>query len=155
MRFTFRLSPDDKRVAVSRSDFQTTNDLWLADATGGNLTRFTFDLANDVFPVWSPDGSRIAWSSNREGLYHLYQKAASGAGQDTLLLKSKNFIFPTDWSRDGRYLIYREIDPKTNYDVWVLPLDGKQQPFPVLQTEANEAAAVLSPDGQWLAYTRR
>ncbi|MGH9579764.1 MAG: TolB family protein, partial [Terriglobales bacterium] len=90
------------------------------------------------------------------GLYHLYQKAASGAGQDTLLLKSNNFTFPTDWSRDGRYLVYRDIDPKTKYDVWVLPLgplDGKQQPFPVLQTEANETAAVLSPDGQWLAYT--
>ena len=152
--YTFKLSPDEKRVAVSRSDFQTTNDLWLANATGANLTRFTFDPASDVFPVWSPDGSHIAWSSNREGLYHLYQKAASGAGQDRLLLKSKNFMFPTDWSRDGRYLIYREIDPKTNYDVWVLPLeplDGKQ-PFPVLQTEANEGAAVLSPDGQWLAY---
>jgi len=68
------------------------------------------------------------------------------------LLKSDNFKLPTDWSRDGRYLIYREIDAKTKYDLWVLPLDGKQQPFPFLQTEANEAAAALSPDGQWLAY---
>ena len=71
------------------------------------------------------------------------------------MLKSDNFKLPADWSRDGRYLIYREIDPKTEYDVWVLPLaplDGKQQPFPFLQTEANEAAAVLSPDGRWLAY---
>ncbi len=131
-------------------------DLWLSNVTGGNVTRFTFDPANDLFPVWSPDGSRIAWASNREGVFHLYEKAASGAGQDALLLKSDYFKFPTDWSRDGRFIIYREINPKTKYDVWVLPVGpqtGDQKPFPFLQTEANETAAVLSPDGQWIAYS--
>lgn len=106
-------------------------------------------------PVWSPDGSRIVWSSNRgEGRYH--QKAASGSGQDALLLKSDYYKYPADWSRDGRFIIYREIDPKTKGDVWVLPvgpLSGDQKPFPFLQTEANETAAVLSPDGQWMAYS--
>jgi Tol biopolymer transport system component len=152
-----RLSPDDKRFMVTRLDFQKGNsDLWLSDVTGGNATPFTFDPANDQYPVWSPDGSRIAWSSNREGLYHLYEKAASGSGQDALLLKSDYFKFPTDWSRDGRFIIYRQIDPKTKNDVWVLPvgpLSGDQKPFAFLQTEANETAAVLSPDGQWMAYT--
>src|SRR5205814_6178889 len=84
-----RLAPDDQRFAVECLDFQTgNNDLWLSDVTGGNVTRFTFAPGNDQFPVWSPDGSRIVWSSNPEGIYHLYQKAASGAGQDALLLKS-------------------------------------------------------------------
>jgi Tol biopolymer transport system component len=142
---------------VVRVDFEAANnDLWLSDATGGNVTRFTFDRGNDSFPVWSPDGSLIVWSSNPQGLYHLYQKAASGAGQDTLLLKSDYYKFPTDWSGDGRFIIYRQIDPKTKYDVWVLPvgpLSGDQKPFPFLQTEANEAAAVLSPDGKRMAYT--
>ncbi|MGI9069589.1 MAG: protein kinase domain-containing protein [Pyrinomonadaceae bacterium] len=152
-----RLSPDDKRFMVERLDMQTgNNDLWLSDLTGGNATRFTFDPANDSFPVWSPDGDRIIWSSNREGAYHLYEKATNGAGQDALLLKSDYFKFPLDWSRDGRFIIYREINPKTKLDVWVLPVGpqaGEQKPFPVLQTEANETTAVLSPDGQWLAYS--
>jgi eukaryotic-like serine/threonine-protein kinase len=127
-----------------------------AIVTGGNATRFTFDPENDVFPFWSPDGSRVVWSSNREGRIHLYQKPASGAGQDALLLKSDYFTFPTDWSRDGRFIIYRQVGPKTKNDVRFLPVgppSGDQKPFPFLQTEANEAAAVLSPDGQWMAYT--
>jgi eukaryotic-like serine/threonine-protein kinase len=152
-----RLSPDDKRFMVTSLEMQTgNNDLWLSDLTGGNATRFTFDPANDHFPVWSPDGNRIVWSSNKEGPYHLYEKATSGAVQDSLLLKSDYFKFPMDWSRDGNMIIYRENNPKTKYDVWVLPVGpqaGEQKPFPFLQTEANETTAVLSPDAQWLAYS--
>ena len=152
-----RLSPDDKRFMVTRLDFQKGNsDLWMSDVASGNATPFTFDPASDQNPIWSPDGSRIAWCSNREGLYHLYEKAASGSGQDAPLLKSEYFKFPTDWSRDGRYIIYRQIDPKTKNDLWVLPVgpgNGDQKPFPFLQTDANESAAVLSPDGRWMAYT--
>jgi eukaryotic-like serine/threonine-protein kinase len=148
-----RLSPDEKRVAADRLDSQTlTLDLWLYDVTGVAGSRFTFDPADDLFPVWSPDGSRIVWSSNRDGTNHLYQKGASGAGQDALLLKSNNRKFPTDWSLDGRFIIYYEINPKTKRDIWVLPLFGDQKPFPFLQTEANEVGAQLSPDGRWMAY---
>jgi serine/threonine protein kinase/Tol biopolymer transport system component len=152
-----RLSPDDQRFIVTRFDFKTGgSDLWMSDATGGNVTRFTFDAANDSFPIWSPDGSRIVWASNQEGPVHLYQKAASGSGQEALLFKSDHYKFPADWSRDGRFIIYRELNPQTKYDVWVLPvgpLSGDQKPFPFLQTEANETATVLSPDGQWMAYS--
>jgi Tol biopolymer transport system component len=148
-----RLSPDEKRFVVDRFDIQAdTNDLWLCDVVGAGASRFTFDPANDRFPVWSPDGSRIVWSSSRKGMYDLYQKAASGAGQDEPLLKSSNSKFLTDWSRDGRFLIYYQIDPKTKRDLWVLPLAGEQKPFPFLQTEANEVGGELSPDGRWMAY---
>jgi len=75
------------------------------------------------------------------------------------LLKSAHVKFPTDWSRDGRFIIYRQADPKTKFDVWVLPVAGtggkpssELKPFPVLQTVASENAATLSPDGRWLAY---
>ena len=150
------LSPDGQRFVVPRLDLQTGNsNLWVADASGQNAIRFTFDTAIDNYPIWSPDGSRIVWCSDREGIYQLYQKAASGAGQDTLVLKSDYYKFPTNWSRDGRYIIYREINPKTKFDVWVLPVGpeaGAQKPFPFLDTEANEAAAVLSPDERWMAY---
>ena len=147
------LSPDGKQFVVPRGDGQTgNNDLWLSDADGKNPTRLTFNASNDDFPVWSPDGSRIVWSSNQEGNYDLFQKAASGAGQESVLLRSDYYKFTTDWSPDGRYIIYREMHPDTKFDLWVLPLAPGAKPFPFLQTEANEYAGVVSPDGKWLAY---
>ena len=149
------LSPDEKRFIADRPDPQTdTNDLWLCDVSGGNPHRFTFDPENDLYPVWSPEGSRIVWASTRDGgSYNLYQKAASRAGEETLLWKSDYNKIPTDWSRDGRFIIYYQTDPKTKRDIWVLPAPGSgEPPFPVVQTEANETAGTLSPDGRWLAY---
>jgi serine/threonine protein kinase len=148
------LSPDEKRFVIDRIDPHTGNtDLWLYDATGENATRFTFDSANDSFPIWSPDGSRIVWASTRGGPFNLYQKAASGAGLDELLLKSDNDAIPNDWSADGRLIVYSAPDPKTRFDVWVLPLSGDQRPFSFNATPAGESAGKLSPDGRWIAYT--
>ncbi len=144
------LAPDEKRFVAERSDANGTFDLWLADVSGANTRRFTFDPGNDTFPVWSPDGKRIVWASTREGNVRLYQKAASGDGQEEPLFNINGV--PTDWSRDGRFIIYSQNNPKTKSDIWVLPLDGAQQPFPFLQTEAAEGGAQLSPDGRWLAY---
>src|SRR5262249_28014375 len=73
-------------------------------------------------------------------------------GEESPLLQSDYNKTPTDWSRDGRYIIYRQSDPKTQIDIWALPLFGERKPFPVLQSEANENAGSLSPDGHWLAY---
>ncbi len=154
--FNHWLSPDEKRFIADRYDPQIgTSDLWLYDVSGGKAERFTFDPAIDSSPVWSSDGSRIVWSSTRDdGVGSLYQKAASLAGEETPLLKSDYPKLPTDWSRDGRFIIYRQIDPKTKADVWVLPVagSGEAKPFRVLGTEAIEIAGTLSPDGQWLAY---
>jgi Tol biopolymer transport system component len=150
-------SPDEKRVVVDRFDDQTGSyHLRLYNLEGGGSSQFTFSQALDQFPVWSPDGRRIIWASNREGRFDIYWKAASGTGQDELLLKSSNanVRLPTSCSLDGRFLIYYEIDPtKTKRDIWVLPLSGDQKPFPFLQTEASEAAGQLSPDERWMAYT--
>ncbi len=149
-----RLSPDGRRFVVDRAESDSgTGELWVFDV-GGNAARLTFDPANDTYPIWSPDGRTIVWASNRDGTYQLYEKSASGSGEDRLLLRSDFFKFPSDWSRDGRAILYRQIDPKTRYDVWVLPLgpQGAGKPYPLLQTEANEAAAALSPDGRWVAY---
>src|SRR5262245_17298650 len=154
--FNHMLSPDDKRFIADRLDPQATlQDLWQYDASGSNPLRFTFDPANDFSPVWAPDGSHIVWGSSRDGAVgNLYQKAASGAGEDTLLLKSDYHKHPTDWSRDGRFIIYRQIDPKTKLDVWGLPApgSGEAKPLPLVRTEANEFGGTLSPDGRWLSY---
>lgn len=103
--------------------------------------------------IWSPDGSRIAFASNPNGVYDLYQKLASGVKDEELLLKSSENKFPTSWSRDGRFLLYEAEDQKTKKeDLWVLPLEGDKKPFPFLQTEFNEVDGLFSPDGHWVAY---
>jgi Tol biopolymer transport system component len=149
------LSPDEKRFLADRIDPRTgTSDLWLCDILGGNADRFTFDQAGDFNPIWAPNG-HIVWASDRDVITNLYQKAASGAGEETLLWRSDSPKAPTDWSRDGRFIIYRQTDPKTKEDIWVLPMagSGEREPVPLIRTEANETAGTLSPDGRWLAYT--
>jgi len=149
------LSPDGKRLAFDSMDLQTANrDVWALEFARGTTSRLTVDPANDSLPVWSPDGSHVVFSSNRNGLSSdLYQKAASGAGSDELLLKSGNPTFPTDWSQDGRFILYQSIDPKTGENIGVLPLEGDRKPFPLLQTEFSEQQARFSPNGKWFAYT--
>ncbi len=148
------LSPDERRVAVARRDPQGANpDLWLIDLARSTPSRFTFHEAVDRLPVWSPDGARIAFSSSRDGPDSIYQKVASGAGSDELLLKaSGDPIVPTDWSSDGRYLLYASQNAKTGLDLWVLPLEGDRKPAIYLQTPFNERQSRFSPDGKFIAY---
>jgi eukaryotic-like serine/threonine-protein kinase len=88
----------------------------------------------------------------REGAVNLYARAAGGIGGEEQILKLSWEAYPSDWSRDGRFIIYDEGNPKTKGDIWVLPLEGDRKPFPFAQTKFNEFGAVLSPDGRWLAY---
>jgi eukaryotic-like serine/threonine-protein kinase len=150
------LSPDEKRVAVERAELSGqggSSDIWLID-TGprGTTERFTFDPARETNPLWSPDGSRIVFSSDRDGPINLYQRAVGGAGGDDPLLKSDNRKVPYDWSADGRFILYVEQDPKTGPDLWVLPLSGEQKPVPFLRTDFFEQLGQFSPDGRWIAY---
>ncbi|HEY6074376.1 MAG TPA: hypothetical protein VIV15_13545, partial [Anaerolineales bacterium] len=146
------LSPDDKRVAFFRVDPDTGNaDIWLMDLASGEPSRFTFDTAVDFAPVWSPDGERIVFASLREGAPNLFQKMANGSGQEDPLYRSPLAKLPSDWSRDGRFIICGTVDPKTRWDLWVLSVgDHKWEAF--LQTPANESRAVFSPNGRWVAY---
>ncbi len=146
------LSPDEKQVAY-RSLSGSNIDIWVRDLARGLATRFTFHPASDSNPIWSPDGSRIAFQSNREGQFDLYMKNTSGAGQEELLLKSASSKWPSSWSADGRLLLYYEADPKTKADLWVLPMQGERKPVVFLRTEFNERDGAFSPDGKWIAYS--
>ncbi len=147
------LSPDEKAVVVDQLDPQAgASDLWLIDLSRDISSRFTFDPKNEQSPAWSPDGSLIVFTSDRGGPYNLYQKLSTGAGQEEPLQKSASAQMPDDWSRDGRFLLYRALDPKTRMDLWVLPLVGDRKPIPVLRTEFNEVSGRFSPDGKWIAY---
>jgi Tol biopolymer transport system component len=149
-----RLSPDEKLLAVGRVDIQSAStDIWLIDLARNVPSRFTFDPANENNPVWSPDRSRLLFSSNRSGVTNLYQRLATGTGSDEALSTSALPTAPLDWSSDGKVILYTEVSPKTDNDIWILPLVGDQKPTPYLQSEFSETQARFSPDGRWVAYT--
>jgi eukaryotic-like serine/threonine-protein kinase len=147
-----RLSPDDGRVAVQSRDAKAGSDISLIELAKRTSSKFTFDPAEDFWPLWSPDGKQIIWASNREGIHGIYRKLVSGLGRDELLLKSEVNLGPTDWSADGRFILCEQSDPITKIDLWVLPVEGDRRPFPLLHTPYNEASGRFSPDGRWIAY---
>jgi Tol biopolymer transport system component len=146
------LSPDDQRVALYRTVNGANPDIWLVETRRGVFSRFTSDAADDVGPVWSPDGNRIVFTSNRKGIHDLYQKSVTGGGSEELLLSTAQPKFATDWSQDARFVLFMSSDPKTGTDIWALPLDGSGKPFAVVQTNFDEQSGQFSPDGHWIAY---
>jgi hypothetical protein len=148
---TVDLSPDGRHVAVMRSPNSNT-DIWLLDTARGIPTRFAFDAAIDAQPIWSPDGTRVVFSSNREGIFNLYSKLASNVAAEDLLLATDQVITANDWSPDGRFVLFRSADPKNGYDLWVLPMFGEKKPIPFLATAFDERDGQFSPDGARVAY---
>ena len=109
-----RLSPDGRRMAVMRIDPEArSGDIWVYDVARGTGSRLTFDPSVEEHPVWSPDGSRLLYSSNRAGVGDIYQKSATGAGAEDAIFKDENYKSPLDWSRDGRFVIFRTSTPTT------------------------------------------
>jgi len=149
-----QLSPDERTLVVSRRNFATeTRDIWLFDlARGGSPTRFTFDPADDMNPAWSPDGARVDFSSARKGQRDIYEKAASGTGEERLLLSSdldKNVEY---WSLDGRLLLFNRLSESGTTDIWALPRGGEGKPYTVLAGPADIQSTQPSPDGRFVAY---
>jgi len=143
------ISPDGKRLATSRIANASSSDLWVHEFARKSSSRFTFDSGSSTNPVWSPDGSRIAFSANPTP-WNLYVKASNGAGEAELLLRTPESKNPTSWSRDGRFLLYHNLTG----DEWVLPMkDGKaaadSKPF---LFAAGASGGKFSPDMRWIAY---
>lgn len=153
---TLSVSPNGKRLAFGLADTaQNNTDIWVHDLAQRTTNRFTFDPAVDDMPVWSPDGTRIVWSSQRGGGADLYQRASNLADDETALLKSPEPKFPQDWSSDGRFLIYsvnRGDRDGRNLDLWLLPLQGEQKTTQFLGTPFTESQARFSPDSRYIAY---
>jgi dipeptidyl aminopeptidase/acylaminoacyl peptidase len=151
---TLTISPDGERVAFERPDPQTQNrDIWLIEIADGTTTRLTSDPGWDAFPTWSPDGSRIVFTSNRGGVYDLYQKASSGTGTEELLYKSGESKGPTSWSPDGRFLIYYSLGQPTHVKLLAVSGPADRAPVPVVNLQFDSITARFSPDGRWIAYT--
>jgi Tol biopolymer transport system component len=145
------LSPDGQTITVSRT-IDGNTDVWLMDVVRGVRRRLTTDTTIEWIGQWSPDGNRIVFSSSRNGVLDLFQKAVNGSEGDTLLLASPEPKNATDWSPDGRYILYSSQSPRTNFDLWALPLFGDRKPFPVVQTPFAENSGRFSPDNRWITY---
>lgn len=142
------LAPNGRAVASDTTDLASQNtDIWTYDLETRGAKRLTFDPAIDSLPVWSPDGSRTVFASNRELKFDLYLKDANGAQEEKVIPQDGPDRFPTDWSRDGKYVLYGR-----GPDLWFLT-------FPELRaTQFLKAASTLktgrfSPDGKWVAYS--
>jgi Tol biopolymer transport system component len=128
-----------------------TRDIWLIDRARGISTRFTFEKTNENYPLWEPDGKRIAYWSAAVGSSGITAKQLTGSGETELLLPSNDELILKDWSRDGSTIVY-DLAAPTGLDIWTLSLaDKKARAF--LNAAFNEYDGHLSPDGRYLAYT--
>jgi Tol biopolymer transport system component/predicted Ser/Thr protein kinase len=151
-----KFSPDGKNLAVS-STTGSNNDIWLYDVARGLPTRFTFDPANEFDAVWSPDERTIVFNSDRRGHFDLFRKSANGSGAEEPVYTNNLEKRPTSISPDDKFLLYHTVgDPKTGYDLWILPEPlgpvGTAKPYALLQSQSNESQGMFSPDGHWIVY---
>ena len=148
-----RLSNDSRKIAMDLYDVGVRNsDIWLYEISRGVNTRFTFDSAVEWYPIWSPDGSHVVFSSNRKGHQDMYEKIATGAVNEQPIFESGYDKIPTDWSPDGRFILFQCPGLTTKLDIWLLPVTGDRKPTVFLQTEYSESNARFSPDMKWIAY---
>ena len=148
-----RLAPGGKQVAIQRRDLQTQiQDLWVVDLQRDLPNRLTTrEGPRTGAAFWSPDGSHLVFQTRRGDAYGLYQITTNGVGTEELLLNGANE--PTDWSSDGRFILYSAIPEKTRGNVWALPLTGDRRPYQLLKSEFDIRHAQFSPDRHWLVYT--
>lgn len=146
------LAPDENSVAVSLSE--ENSDIYLIELTrGGGRSRVTAHPRNDWFPVWSPDGNRLFFSSTRVGSSTMYQKAPSAAGAgDQVVPTTYSGMYPTDVSPDGKHVIYHQIAPANGYDLAFVSLASTTTAMPFWTSRFNEVQARFSPNGKWVAY---
>jgi len=155
-----RLSPDGQQIAVEVH--QDKPDIWIFDIPTGDLRRVTNEGGNR-FPLWSPDGQRILFSSDRHqkvpaGFFadhDVYWKAADGSGEAERLTFGEHKHGPQKFTPDGKTLSFYEIHPKTYRDIWMLPLEGERKPWAFLKTPHLEGGIAFSQDGLWMVHSSK
>jgi len=146
---TLSLSPDGSRLAVAITT--TTTDIFIFDLRRASWSRLTTEGNNNA-PVWTPDGKKIAFASDRAGQDNVFWQPADGGGPAERILTSKNRQSPSSWSPDGKLLAFEEFDPSTDYDIWVLSMDGERNRRPLARSGSSEGISSFSPDGRWITY---
>ncbi len=149
------LSPDGQQVAVTIRE-GSNYDVWISEVARGTLTRLTSHPGEDVASIWTPDGKQVTFASDvmvEGGGPVLSWKPADGSGPQEPLLEGEQVNgMPTSWSPDGQTLAFRAGSETSANSIWMFPLEDEQEPWTFLHTEFDEAGAMFSPDGHWLAY---
>jgi Tol biopolymer transport system component len=159
----FRLSPDETRLAAALVDPKTNAvEIWLTDLARGSFSRVTSGGLVTASALWSPDGTQLMFRSNRNGILEFYQRSAAGGGNDRLVLSAEasrsaqipsTSIIPTDWSPDGRHIIFSVLSPASGNDLWLLPIGEEGKPRKFIASPADQMHGNFSPDGHLVAYT--
>ena len=150
---SLRLSPDGTRLALE--ELQTPTDLWIYDVARGTLSRLTTDPAFEVSPLWTPDGERVVFGSDRENSRGLFSVQADGTGdvERLMTVDAGLFVQPHSSSSDGTMLLFSSVGNRTTWDIGWLSMAGESSPQFLIQTEMAERHPAVSPDGRWIAYT--
>jgi serine/threonine protein kinase/Tol biopolymer transport system component len=159
----FRLAPDDSRLATSLVDPKTNAvEIWLTDLTRGSTARLASPGLVTASALWSPDSARLLFRNNRSGFIEFYERSTAGGGSDRLVLSADAYraaqisslnLVPTDWSPDGRHVIFSAPTPVSGYDIWLCPLDSNAKPAKFVGSAAQEMHGNFSPDGRLVAYS--
>ncbi len=148
------LSPDERYLAIARRPIgSTTSDLLVLDTVRGATSRLATTPGDSPQAVWSPDSKYLIWNDLSEGKFRLVKKLASGVGEAEVLVESPIRIFPTNWSPDGRFILYSATDIVSKRDIWVLPLDGDRKPYLFYKSPQEDWDAFFSPNGKFVVYT--
>jgi Tol biopolymer transport system component len=154
----FRLSPDEQRLAVSLVDPKTNIvEIWLTDLARSSTARISSGglVTNSAF--WSPDGTRLMFRSNRNGIVEFFEKSTAGGGEDRLVLPGTEMpslnLIPTDWSPDGRHIIFAAPVSGSANDLWLWPVQDHGKPEKLIASPGNQMHANFSPAGGLVAYT--
>ena len=142
------LSPDNRRLVTLTADSGPQGTLWITDLHRKTTVRLNAEIKGDGL-AWSPDGQRIAFSTGT-GLAEI---PSNGSGKGSDLLKVDARLAISDWTRDGRYIIYSKLTSDTGRDIWALPLSGDGKPLPIVTSRAADFSGRVSPDGRWLSFT--
>jgi eukaryotic-like serine/threonine-protein kinase len=159
----FRLSPDETRVAASLLDPRTNSvTIWLTDLARNTTSRLSPGGLITAAAVWSPDGTRLAFRTNRNGMIEFFERSTAGGGEDRPVLsaaahraaKIPTFnMIPTDWQPDGRQVIFSAPTRETSFDLWLLPMGDAGTPVRFITSPGEQMHGNFSPDGRLVAYT--
>jgi Tol biopolymer transport system component len=149
------LSPDRRRIAAAvLNDATGRRELWLYDAADGRRSRFDANAADENWLVWSPDGTRVVFNSQRSRGLDIYGRdVVAGAPEQLLAIDEGRGQWPVSWSPDGRDILVVTNTEETGNDIWVLPLTDDRKPYPFLKSVAQENWAAFSPNGKWVAFS--